>query len=42
MVDAFVGALWGVADGIHEGRVAPNRAARHLVDLLLTGAAVRS
>ncbi|MEZ5116351.1 MAG: TetR/AcrR family transcriptional regulator [Candidatus Nanopelagicales bacterium] len=39
VVDAFVGALWGVADGIHEGRVAPARAARHLTDLLLRGVA---
>lgn len=41
-VEAFVGALWGVSDGIHEGRVAPARAAAQLVDLLLMGAAVRS
>lgn len=40
MVDVLTGALWGVANGIDEGRVAPHRAAAQLADLVLRGAQV--
>jgi AcrR family transcriptional regulator len=37
VVNAFVGALWGVDEGIREGRIAPAGASRRLVALLLDG-----
>jgi AcrR family transcriptional regulator len=36
-VNAFVGALWGVDEGIREGRIAPAGAGRRLAALLLDG-----
>jgi hypothetical protein len=37
IVEAFTSAMWGVWDGIRDGRVAPATAARHLVTLTLGG-----
>lgn len=37
VVNVFVGALWGVDDGIREGRIAPAGADRRLVAVLLDG-----
>jgi hypothetical protein len=37
VVEVFVGALWGVDDGIREGRIAPAGASRRLVTVLLDG-----
>ena len=35
VVEAFVGMLWGVWQGVHDGRVARTTASRHLVNLAL-------
>jgi hypothetical protein len=35
VVNVFVGALWGVDEGIREGRIAPAGASRRLAALLL-------
>jgi AcrR family transcriptional regulator len=37
IVEAFTGMLWGVWQGVRDGRVAPATAARHIVTLTLTG-----
>jgi AcrR family transcriptional regulator len=37
VVEVFVGALWGVDDGIRAGRIAPAGASRRLVTALLDG-----
>lgn len=37
IVEAFTGMLWGVWSGVHDGRVAPATAARHVVALTLAG-----
>ena len=35
VVEAFVGMLWGVWQGVHDGRVARSTASRHLITLAL-------
>jgi AcrR family transcriptional regulator len=39
IVEAFTGMLWGVWQGIRDGRVAPATAARHVIALALAGIA---
>jgi AcrR family transcriptional regulator len=39
VVEAFVGMLWGVWQGVHDGRVARASASRHLVTLALAAVA---
>jgi hypothetical protein len=41
VVNVFVGALWGVDEGIREGRIAPAGSSRRLVALVLDGVATR-
>jgi hypothetical protein len=37
IVEAFTGMLWGVWQGVRDGRVAPATAGRHLATLTLDG-----
>ena len=41
VVEAFTGMLWGVWQGVRDGRVAPATAARHAVTMALGGVAAR-
>lgn len=41
IVEAFTGMLWGVWQGVRDGRVAPASAARHAVTMALGGVAAR-
>lgn len=40
VVEAFTGMLWGVWQGVHDGRVAPATASRHVVTLVLAAVTV--